>query len=34
MQHPNIDYILFREEDSNQLIQIVLTTKKKTGPIS
>jgi hypothetical protein len=28
MQHPNIDYFLFREEDSNQLIQIVLTTKK------
>ena len=29
MQYPNIDYILFREEDSNQLIQIVLTIKKE-----
>lgn len=29
MQHPNIDYILFREEESNQLIQIVLTIKKE-----
>jgi len=28
MQYPNIDYMLFRKEDSNHLIQIILTTKK------
>ena len=28
MQNPNVDFFLFRDDESNQLIQILLTTQK------